>query len=106
VLTGALVVLAATDEIQARGFRRSRGSCPNGQCYATIPAAPAKAVAMNPQAGATEVAAAPAVTAEVQAPVTPEVAAPAASASSNVTTYTVDRTSYRGAFLSRLFRRR
>ena len=42
VLTGALVMLAATDEAQARGFRRSRGSCPNGQCPVSVAAAATK----------------------------------------------------------------
>ena len=42
VLTGALVMLAATDEAQARGFRRTRGSCPNGQCPVSVPATATK----------------------------------------------------------------
>jgi len=47
VLIGALVVLAASDGAQARGQRRSRGSCPNGQCTASIPAAAKEAVASS-----------------------------------------------------------
>jgi phosphoenolpyruvate-protein kinase (PTS system EI component) len=39
VLAAAMVVLAATDDAQSRGLRRSRGSCPNGQCPVSLPAA-------------------------------------------------------------------
>lgn len=94
VLAGALVVLAASDEAQARGFRRNRGSCPNGQCSASIPTDAKQAVAMNSDAGAAAVAAveAPAVEARVTANV--------------ATSFTATPASYRLARVTRFFRRR
>ena len=65
VLVGALVMLAATDEAQARRFRRLRGSCPNGQCPV---AAPAKTAATSDAADA--------AVAEVPADATASSAAP------------------------------
>ncbi len=53
VLTGALVVFAAADEAQARGLRRSRGSCPNGQCPISIPAATTETAATSEASEAT-----------------------------------------------------
>ncbi len=85
VLMGALVVLAASDGAQARGQRRSRGSCPNGQCTASIPAAAKEAVASSGDA-------APAPTAEVTANVA-------------VSTFAA-RTSSRWTRGTRFFRRR
>ena len=68
ILTGVLVMLAATDQAQARGFRRSRGSCPNEQCPVSAPAAATKAATTSDaaDAAATEVAAS--VTASTDAP--------------------------------------
>lgn len=88
VLAGLLVVLAASDEAQARGFRRSRGTCPNGQCSAPIAAAPEKAVATNTEAGAS-VAEAPAVE------------APEAAVTANVAVYSNARVSLFARFFQR-----
>ena len=98
VLVGALVVLAASDEAQARGFRRSRGSCPNGQCYASIPTDAKQAVAINSEAGAA-VAAVPAVEA-------PAVEAQAEYTTNVATGFTATPASYRLARVTRFFRRR
>ena len=96
LLMGALAVLVASSEAEARGFRRSRGSCPNGQCYAAIPAA-TDPVATNSEADA----------AVVEAPVTPAVEAPAATVTSNVAaSYTVARSTNRLTRGVRFFRRR
>ena len=98
LLAGALVVLAATNEVQARGFRRSRGGCPNGQCYAAIPASPTKAVAIANEASGTV----------VEAPVTPAVEAPVAVVSATVTVSNVTVAPRRSRFAvrARFFRRR
>lgn len=96
VLAGALVVLAASDEAQARGFRRNRGSCPNGQCYASIPTDAKQAVAMNSEADAGAAAVAAVEAPAVEAQVTANVA----------TSFTATPASFRLARVTRFFRRR
>ncbi len=86
VLAGTLVVLAASDGVQARGLRRSRGSCPDGQCYASTTAAATNAGASNGDTDA---------------------AVPAAEVTTNVAASTnVARTSFRWTRGTRFFRRR
>ena len=85
VLTGALVVVAVSDGAQAHGLRRSRGSCPNGQCTTSIPAAAKEAVASSGDADT----------------------APTAEVTANVAASTLAaRTSSRWARRARFFRRR
>lgn len=82
----AVVVLGSSLDAEARG-RRSRGSCPNGQCYASIPAATTTAVAVN------------------EAPEATVVEAPAVPATNQIAAATSSRTSFRSRGF-RLFRRR
>ncbi len=114
LLAGFLLVVAATDDVQARRFRRSRGGCPNGQCYTGIPAVPGGAVTLA--AGDAAPAAVEATPDEVAASEAPAVAAPEVEASTPAAevSATVTPTYYRQAGRRalrvgsrvRLFRRR
>lgn len=107
VFAGLLAIFAATSDAQARGFRQSRGSCPNGQCYAWVPAADTVAVAGNHPAE-TSLADAPAAPA-IEAPAAPAVDAPAAPISTGnvaIRATTFGRSSFRLARGGRFFRRR
>ncbi len=101
LLVGVVAVLAVSNDAQARGFRRSRGSCPNGQCYAAVPATPATG-------GGAAVEASPAVEAPAdETPVPPAVDAAVIQDGSNVSvSYRATNVRFgRAAFRGRYFRR-